>query len=108
MLVPQVDVDAFAAARADGASVIDVREPHEYVTGHVPGAQLVPFDRLQAQIPYLPAGRRLFVVCESGARSRSAAQLLHRAGVPAVIVTGGTAGWRSGGRPVVYGPRATA
>ena len=28
--------------RADGAHVIDVRDPHEYANGHVPGAPLIP------------------------------------------------------------------
>ena len=38
----EVDLEAFAAAHADGATVIDVREPGEYVGGHVPGAVLMP------------------------------------------------------------------
>ena len=32
----EVDLLAFAAAHASGAMVIDVREPEEYVSGHVP------------------------------------------------------------------------
>src|SRR6266496_6546035 len=35
LVVPEVDLHTFAAAHSDGALVIDVREPHEYVTGHV-------------------------------------------------------------------------
>ena len=34
----EVDLTVFAAAHRDGAVVIDVREPDEYVAGHVPGA----------------------------------------------------------------------
>lgn len=37
-----VTIEELAVARADGAAVIDVREPGEYVGGHVPGARLVP------------------------------------------------------------------
>lgn len=36
-MVPEIELAAFAAAHADGAVVIDVREPLEYVAGHVPG-----------------------------------------------------------------------
>ncbi len=42
----EADLDAFAAAQAGGALVLDVREPHEYATGHVPGARLVPLPSL--------------------------------------------------------------
>ena len=38
----EVDRDTFTAAHADGALVIDAREPSEYVGGHVPGAWLRP------------------------------------------------------------------
>lgn len=33
----EVGMNAFAAAHAGGAVVIDVREPYEYLAGHVPG-----------------------------------------------------------------------
>jgi hypothetical protein len=42
----EVDLPAFAAAHAGGATVIDVREPYEYTAGHVPGARLVPMEQL--------------------------------------------------------------
>ena len=35
---PEIDLTAFAATQSDGAFVVDVREPGEYVEGHVPGA----------------------------------------------------------------------
>ena len=38
----EVDRDTFTAAHADGALVIDAREPSEYAGGHVPGAWLRP------------------------------------------------------------------
>lgn len=106
MPVPEVDVRTFAAALADGAAVLDVREPSEYVQGHVPGAQLVPLSRLAAQLPLLPRHRQVFVVCETGARSHSAAERLQRAGLQPVVLSGGTAQWRSAHRPLVRGPHA--
>ena len=42
-----VSLDDFAAAHSTGAAqVIDVREPAEYVTGHVPGAASIPMGQL--------------------------------------------------------------
>ena len=58
----------FAAALADGAAVIDVREPNEYVAGHVPGARLVPLGQLPARLPELHRHEPVFVICASGNR----------------------------------------
>lgn len=101
----EIDLRGFAAALADGAFVIDVREPFEYESGHVPGAILMP----AAQVPYhisdLPKDRPVYVICASGGRSGRAAELLSRSGVQAISVAGGTSGWIGQGRPVVHGVR---
>lgn len=106
MSVPEVDLASFAAAHADGALVIDVREPAEYEEGHIPGARLVPLSRLDAHRLPPPGRRPVFVVCESGGRSRTAAEQLQRAGLASVVLSGGTAQWRAAQRPVVRGPHA--
>lgn len=98
----------FAAALADGAAVIDVREPNEYVAGHVPGARLVPLGQLPARLPELHRHEPVFVICASGNRSAMAADHLRRAGFDARSVEGGTSAWTSSGRPVVLGTRTNA
>ena len=103
-----VSIDEFAAARADGSPVVDVREPHEYVDGHVPGARLVPMGELPARAGELDRSRPIYVICASGNRSRAMADLLVRLGFDARSVDGGTSAWKSSGRPVVVGPRADA
>lgn len=99
----EVDVTAFAAAHRDGAYVIDVREPGEYVAGHVPGAKLVPLSLLADRAAELPRERTVFVVCASGNRSLRAASALAAVGVQATSVIGGTSAWRQAGHPVVLG-----
>ncbi len=89
----EVDQAAFAAAYRDGATVIDVREPFEYVTGHVPGARLVPMGQLSAHVNELPHIGRVYVVCATGNRSLAAADHLAHAGVDAWSVAGGTQAW---------------
>lgn len=54
-MVPEVDLDMFAVAHADGALVIDARGPYERVAGHVPGAKPAPVARLPHQAGDLPA-----------------------------------------------------
>ncbi|MFD2762560.1 rhodanese-like domain-containing protein [Micromonospora eburnea] len=102
----QVDLAAFAAAHADGATVIDVREPAEYVGGHVPGARCVPLGHLPASIRDLPRPGTVYVICASGNRSQVGAELLERAGIDARSVAGGTAAWARAGHPLSEGSRA--
>lgn len=105
-MIPEIDLPAFAAARADGAVVIDVRDPQEYTGGHVPGARLLPMGMLEARAGELPRNQPIYVICQTGGRSGRAVGQLRRAGLDAVSVAGGTSGWIGQGRPVVAGPHA--
>lgn len=101
--VREVNVGALAAAVRDGAAVIDVREPEEYVTGHVPGARNVPLATVPLRARELAGSGPVYVICEAGGRSYMAAQALASTGVDAVSVSGGTSEWRATGQPVVTG-----
>jgi rhodanese-related sulfurtransferase len=105
-VVPEIDVAAFAAAHADGAVVIDVREPYEYVSGHVPRAQLIPMAHVHASLHALPTDEPVYVICQSGNRSLTAGSWLRTAGIDAVSVAGGTGEWLRQGRPIVRGAHA--
>jgi rhodanese-related sulfurtransferase len=102
--VREVDLDVFAAAWAEGALVLDVREPEEYRAGHVPGARLAPLSILAAAVGEVPKGRPVYVICASGNRSQYGAERLAAVGADAVSVAGGTNGWARTGRPLVTGP----
>ena len=104
----EVSLEAFAAAHADGAAVIDVREPVEYVGGHVPGAVLMPMGQLPSRTPELDRDRPVYVICASGNRSGAMTDYLVHSGFDALSVAGGTSAWASTGRPVVTGQRPTA
>ena len=43
---PEIDIDQLAGAVRDSATIIDVREPGEYVTDHMPSAVLIPMGQL--------------------------------------------------------------
>jgi rhodanese-related sulfurtransferase len=100
---PEVDLEAFAAAHAAGATVLDVRNPDEYTAGHVPGAVLIPLPELVARQDEIPVGDPLYVICAVGGRSLTATQALVESGRAAVSVAGGTNGWIERGGPVVTG-----
>jgi molybdopterin/thiamine biosynthesis adenylyltransferase/rhodanese-related sulfurtransferase len=56
--------------------LLDVREPHEYAAGHLPGAVLLPLGELEARAPEIPADQPIVVYCQRGGRSARAAALL--------------------------------
>jgi rhodanese-related sulfurtransferase len=101
----EVDLEQFEAAHAAGAAVLDVRNPDEYVAGHVAGAILIPLGELVVRQDEIPAGDPLYVICAVGGRSLVAAQALVEAGYRAVSVAGGTRGWIERGGLVVTGER---
>ncbi len=63
-------------ADAAGVNVVDVREPGEYVAGHVPGARLVPMGQLPSRVDELRADGPVYVVCASGGRSAAMTDFL--------------------------------
>ena len=106
-MVSTTDIDTFAAHHQAGAPVIDVREPHEYEAGHVPGARLIPLGEVAGARDVAPQGTTVYVICASGNRSKTACTTLATLGVDAVSIDGGTSAWKSSGRPVVTGPHAS-
>ncbi len=99
----ECSLDDLIRAHSVGATVIDVREPSEYVQGHVPGALLIPMGQLQSRLGEVPRSGPVFVICASGNRSKSSAEQLEAAGFEAYSVAGGTSGWIRLGRSVVAG-----
>jgi phage shock protein E len=65
---------------AKGATLLDVRTPEEFASGHPDGAVLIPVSELAARIGELPRDRPVVVYCRSGRRSAAAAEQLRTAG----------------------------
>jgi adenylyltransferase/sulfurtransferase len=78
--VRDLDLAAFDAALAAGATLLDVREPHERVLGEVPGAIAIPATVLEARMHELDSARTYVVACRVGAKSRWAAERVKEAG----------------------------
>ena len=100
---PDIDIDTLARSAEEGATVIDVREPGEYVAGHVPGATPMPMGQLASRLGELDRGRRVYVLCASGNRSAAMTDVLVANGFEAYSVAGGTRAWARSGRPVENG-----
>src|SRR3954469_5361634 len=98
----EIDIDDFARRVADGACVIDVREPDEYAAGHVPGAELLPLAAVPAHLDRFGA-RPTYVICRSGVRSMRACEIASEVGHDVVNVNGGTMAWIVTGHDVATG-----
>jgi rhodanese-related sulfurtransferase len=99
MAIPEVDVAALADALADGARLIDVRQPDEYAEVHIPEAVLVPLGEVPDRLDAFSTTETNYLVCRSGARSMRAAEFLADRGYDVVNVAGGTLAWVASGRP---------
>jgi len=83
---------------ADDFVLIDVRNPHEYEIGKIPGSVLVPLPEIEngdgvAKVKELLNGHRLIAHCKMGGRSAKALGILKQAGVDGINVKGGINAW---------------
>ena len=104
--IRQVDIPNASAHIATGGAVIDVREPGEYIAGHVNGAINIPRGVLEFKIgdhPVLASKDSAIVLyCKTGGRAVLAALNLQRMGYANVrSLTGGFDAWVGGGQKIV-------
>ncbi|MFC4602464.1 adenylyltransferase/sulfurtransferase MoeZ [Rhodococcus kronopolitis] len=77
-------------------ALVDVREPVEWDIVHLPGARLVPKDRILAgeALAELPQDRPIVLYCKTGIRSAEALAALKKAGfADATHLQGGVMAW---------------
>ncbi|HSL18062.1 MAG TPA: SulP family inorganic anion transporter [Methylomirabilota bacterium] len=99
LTVPEFE-DALRINRRN-ALLLDVREPAEYRSGHLPGAQLMPLRTVIEDAERLPRDRPILLVCRSGRRSTRAMHWLIGLGFDEVVnLKGGILSWKAMGRPV--------
>lgn len=85
-----------------GALLIDVREDHEWQSGHAPQAQHIAMSRFtRAAADSLPTDRPVICVCHVGVRSASVARALNEGGWSALNLIGGMDAWHAAGLPIV-------
>ncbi len=93
--------DVQALIVAGGLDIVDVREPGEWATGHLPGARLVPLAQVQADPRRALPRDKVLLVCQRGQRSLTAAKLAEGLGFGDVYsLEGGTAAWAKAGFPI--------
>jgi rhodanese-related sulfurtransferase len=92
----------------EDAQVIDVREPDEYVAGHLPESRNIPLGRLEERAGELDKFKDtpLILVCQTGSRSTGACKQLIKLGFARVHnLEGGLGGWQAAGLPLKKGAK---
>ena len=83
--------------------VIDIREPNEFIKGHIENALNIPLNKLEEKLPELEKNKNhpLIVVCQTGGRSASACKILTKAGFDQVFnMQGGMQSWEDNKLPI--------
>ena len=102
--VPEVTPIELAAriGRREDFDLLDVREPHEWAIGKLPGARLVPLGTLAEAAAALDPARDVVVYCRAGVRGAKAVRQLQANGFHRVVnLTGGIIRWSDEVDPTV-------
>ena len=70
--------------------LLDVRELDEYHRGHIATAKNLPLRKIDS---YRDTGKPVYVICQSGVRSKQAVTTLRKKGVAAINIKGGMSQW---------------
>lgn len=87
---PTISIKELMEKNLSQIDLIDVRTPDEYRAGHIPQARNVPLDRIST---YQSPKKEVYVICQSGMRSKQAVATLTKKGYHAINVQGGMSQW---------------
>ena len=74
--------------------LIDVRNPDEYLAGHIDGAVNLPLDELRGRLDELSTQKKIYIYCEAGLRGYLAQRILKQNGFDRVSnLSGGYKLW---------------
>ena len=87
--------------------LIDVREPHEWVSelGHIAGAELMPLGTVQANVDKVRGEtREIISICKSGMRAGQSAGFWAQQGLKVRVLQGGMLAWNEAKLPITREP----
>jgi len=98
-------VEAQAAVSKAYSQFVDVRTPEEYSNGHAARAINIPIDTLTVNLGKLEKNEPVYLICQTGNRSKKAAVMLKDAEFNNVLsVAGGTTAWQTANLPMETKP----
>ena len=89
--IDSISTSELKAKLREPIQLLDVRTPTEFRRGHIKNAKNVPLTEIRS---YTPATKEtLYVICQSGVRSKIAAKKLKKKGYNVINVRGGMRAW---------------
>jgi NADPH-dependent 2,4-dienoyl-CoA reductase/sulfur reductase-like enzyme/rhodanese-related sulfurtransferase len=76
------------------AFLLDVRQPHEFDSGSIPGSINIPLGQLRSRLVELPRDREIWINCGVGQRAYYACRILTQHGFEARNLSGGYSTYR--------------
>lgn len=83
------NISPLARLILEGAYLVDVRTPEEFMFGSVPGAVNIPLFTVPLRVEDFRDKDNIIVFCQSGARSSQAKMFLEQSGISCVTNGGG-------------------
>jgi adenylyltransferase/sulfurtransferase len=96
-------LQALLAGAGHSLTLVDVRDTHEYDSGHLPDSLHIPLNELPARIDELRGRRELVFLCLSGLRSQRACSIAAAAGLTSLAhLEDGLRAWQALPAPLYY------
>ncbi len=108
VMEPVEGADLLERVRSGEATVIDVRPPDEYRSGHIPGAISLPLTELERRLKELPHESEIVAYCRGPycLLAVEAVELLHAHGYEASRLKEGVPDWKAQGLDIEVGDKA--
>lgn len=88
--IPTISTSELSERLSKDIKLLDVRSPAEYRSGHIAKAVNVPLNKIDT---YNGKEKQVYVICQSGMRSKKAAKVLSKKGYEVTNVRGGMSQW---------------
>ena len=83
----------YAKYKKEKLTILDVREIHEFNSGHIPSAQNLPLSILGLDFPKLDKKQKYYIICQAGDRSAKAYDFLGAQRFDIINIEGGMNSW---------------
>lgn len=93
--IPTISTQELAERMDRSISLLDVRTAEEYRRGHIVKAKNYPLNKIDR---YQGKEKEVYVICQSGMRSKQAAKVLLKKGYHVTNVQGGMNRWQGATR----------
>jgi len=100
--LPLRDLHSVHKQLKSGEVILDVRNPDEFSSGHIPGAINIPLPELPQRQAELKSHSRIYIHCKRGGRAKTARDVLVNAGYDNLVTIedAGMDLWIESGFPV--------